>query len=171
MTSAAAKAAAKKVAPDINAPDADPTEEEVETEIAGRTADEDADQASVYTKQFLLGVPYSDDLEPSDQDHEDHAAVVASEAINNGLRVVGDIRYIGAEPSGQLGHAVKSDGTPVEYSTLLTYEADAVPAHLTGAGATIETSDQLATNADVISPRDVLEGDDDGDEDESDGTV
>ena len=167
------KAAAEDVDPDVedtdaevNAPDGDPSEGEVQDEIAARTADEEDDQADVFTKQFLVAVPYRDDMELSDQDHEDHAAVVASEAINNGLRVIGDIRFVSAEPSGQLGHAMKLDGTPAEYSTLLTYEADAVPAHLTGAGPTVETSDQLATNAEVVSPRDVLEGDDDNADDE-----
>lgn len=133
-------------------------------EVAARTTDTDEGSIHKYIKRFLLHIPFSDELGLTDEVHTAHAANVAESAIHSGLRITGDITFKGAEPSGQYGHAVYADGTPVQYSTMLTYEADAVPAHLLGAGPTEETTDVAGVAADAVSPRDVLEA---ADEDQS----
>lgn len=139
-------------------------------EVAQRTADTDEESTDTYRKKFLVGAPYREDEEFTDEFHEANAAQVAESAIHAGLRVIGDIKFVGHEPSGNWGHAIKADGTPVEHSTLVTYEAKAVPAHLVGAGPTPETSDVAATQDQVVSPRDVLTGGRhaDNDDDEAD---
>lgn len=125
-------------------------------EVADRTTDTDEDSTSTYRKEFLVGGPYHEDEEFTDEFHEANAASLAESAIHAGLRIVGDIVFVGAEPSGQWGHAVDAKGEPYQRSTLVAYEAPAVPAHLVGAGPTEELSDVAATNDDVVTPRGVL---------------
>lgn len=122
-------------------------------EIAARTTDTDEDETRLYRKEFLVGAPWDPDYDYADDDHEANAAAVAQDAINAGLRVVGDIVFVGAEDSGT------PYGRRGQTCVTLVYEAEAVPAHLVGAGPTPETSDVEGTLADVVSPRDVIKDD------------
>jgi len=111
-------------------------------EVAERSTDTHEDKATVFVKEFLAAI--SGDMK--DFDHGPNAQSVVQDAINAGLRVIGDVTFEGADTQDVgFGHV----------STVLKYQAPAVPAHMVGAGPTEATSDQAATIADVTSPSDL----------------
>jgi hypothetical protein len=162
----------------------DPMGRTAPEETADRQADSFADEATTFTKSYL--VPGEVDLD--NYDHGPNKQNVIQEAINNGLRIIGLPRS-DAKGNKARQRNVAEDGAddlePNEYhnygiidvddvvtfvgsdvydfgivgreklSTQLTYAAEVVPAHLVGAGPTDALTDQRATLAEVVSPRHV----------------
>jgi hypothetical protein len=136
---------------------------DAQTETAMRTTDTEETSTDRFTKVFVVSAPWDDDKNYDDDDHEANAAAMVQDAINAGLRVVGGVTFEGAEA------ATTPYGRHGQVETVLTYSAPAVPAHLVGAGPTEALSDVLGTMADVVAPRDLLDGDGDMDADAREG--
>lgn len=88
-------------------------------------------KSEIFTKTFLIAVPH----DTADWEARDHTAEVAAtiqDAINQGLRAVGDVTFDGAESGEKFSHRVDN--------TLLTYSVECLPAELI-TGATMTPGD------------------------------
>lgn len=113
----------------------------MEAEIAARTVDNDSDRDTLFHKTFAAGFPYDNGNWDSSGAY-DHLANIAStvqDAINLGLRVIGNVEFDGAEPNPQ---------NP-EVSTYLRYKAKVVPAHDVSGWTTSPTDVIMAESGDV----------------------
>ena len=95
-----------------------PTAEE---EVAMRSGDVTESKSKRFVKVYRVG---TNAKQLVGVDHEANASDLVQSAINNGLRIVGDVTFDGAEedPAGP--------GRRDQEYSLLTYSAPAMPAHM-----------------------------------------
>ena len=88
-----------------------------EQEIAMRSGDVHAAESDKFVRVFSVG---TNAKQLAGVSHEANASSLVQDAINNGLRIVGDVTFDGAEP----------DPASPDDRAFLTYSAPAMPAHM-----------------------------------------